>query len=258
MGCKMCTQSRGLPQKDGGDLPVANLANIRDPLERFEKDFPFYRMEIAGFRQIIYSFGRDKFSIRDLAQRLPAQLWQSQLQPNSKLVRLLMELPGSEPCEQDSLETLIDTNNFLLLAFIWCGGSLEDKGEALFQCLNPPGQSQTGVSANDKEWDKVFDQLCYLATVWTAQQGQREGINCKQYDEEETSKAIKAMRLSELEEPEKVGFIMLVFGYDSKVSKEDFLNVLSQSKCSWVFRPLKIRERLETFQDADLIDEVLG
>ena len=55
------------------------------------------------------------------------------------------------------------------------------------------------------------------------------------------------MRLSELDDPDKMGFIMQVFGFDAKISKEDFLSLVSSHKCNWVFSPLKIRERIETF-----------
>jgi hypothetical protein len=40
--------------KDGGDFPKINVKKIGNPIIRFEKQFPFHRMNIANFRQIIY------------------------------------------------------------------------------------------------------------------------------------------------------------------------------------------------------------
>ena len=41
---------------DGGDYPKIKVNSIKNPIIRFEKLFPFHRMNIMNFRQIIYNF----------------------------------------------------------------------------------------------------------------------------------------------------------------------------------------------------------
>lgn len=60
----------------------------------------------------------------------------------------------------------VEKNSIIALGLLWCEGSLKDKAEVVFKLLNPPGQQQDHISANDKEWDLVFDRIIYLATHW--------------------------------------------------------------------------------------------
>ena len=71
-------------------------------------------------------------------------------------VKLLMALPGSEPSENNPLDTLVNVDTFLVFSVLFCGNNLESKAEGLFMCLNPPNQAQDGISATDKDWAKVF------------------------------------------------------------------------------------------------------
>ena len=42
---------------DGGDVPIpTNLGSIKNPLIKYEKKFPFHRMNISTMRYIIHSF----------------------------------------------------------------------------------------------------------------------------------------------------------------------------------------------------------
>ena len=52
---------------DGGDFPIpADLKKIKDPLVKFEKTFPFHRMNIVTMRDIVHSFLDDKGRLKDL------------------------------------------------------------------------------------------------------------------------------------------------------------------------------------------------
>ena len=129
----------------------------------------------------------------------------------------------------------------------------------MFQCLNPPGQSQEGISAGDKEWPKVFDSMMELETVWITNYAKDNGVQCKSYTPTVAFRSIMAMRQSEIEdEPEKTGFIFQVFGYESRLTRDEFIETVATPKCNWVFQGTAIRERIKTFLNPDLQDEVLG
>ena len=64
------------------------------------------------------------------------------------------------------------------------------------------------------------------------------------------------MRLSEEEEDEhKKGFLMLVYGYESRLDREEFLEELKLPKANWIFESDKVRHRLKHFLDPDFLDE---
>ena len=205
MGCNCAKQEKIL---DGGDVPAVKLNMINDAMERVEKSYPFYRMFVENFRQKVYSIEKEKFTIAELKGVLPGELWANELVSGSKTVDLLMTLPNSEANEDDPLESMLDRESVLFLAILWCSGSSKDKAQGLFQCLNPPGQSQVGITANDKEWDVVFDSICFIATLFTSNLGLKDGLSVPEYEEELTQRAIKGLRMSEVEEPvEHMGFI---------------------------------------------------
>ena len=113
-----------------------------------------------------------------------------------------------------------------MLAILMCAGDPSDKADAFFMLLNPPGQNQDSISANDKDWPEILDTLVYIATFWMQEQEQdwslriigmaRAGV----FDEKTTKRAAKALRECEDEsKPELIGFITLLFGYESRLTK---------------------------------------
>lgn len=54
-----------------------------------------------------------------------------------------------------------------ILGILWCAGDIEDKADAFFQMINPPGQNQDSVSAQDKDWASVLGKTFYIASYWT-------------------------------------------------------------------------------------------
>ena len=151
----------------------------------------------------------------------------------------------------------VAVDEMLLLAIIWCSGDITSKCEAFFRALNPPGQSQEAASANDRDWPNVFDKLVYLATVFTYQAAQAFGQSVEDFDIEFHKKAIALMRDNHEEEDgdqSKISFIHLLFGYDSRMKKEEFISELEQPKCNWIFDSSKIRDRLKGFLDPAWVD----
>ena len=205
--------------------PQVKPASIKDPFVRFEKQYPFYRMHVEAFRQKIYSYGKDNISIEELANRFDDEMWNDQFKPGTDVYKLLKSLPGTEG-------EILDINTLLILGILWCQGDNEDKARGLFELLNPPGQRQDKIAAGDKEWDLVFDRIVYISTYFTYNSAKEMyGPNVmdhykkitnkdEMYDEEYTKRAIAAFRCCEEDDPQ--GFIMLVFGYESSMTREEF------------------------------------
>jgi len=160
-GCK-CVKKGGstYDPSAAGDLPSMDMSKVKDPLVKFEKDFPFYRLHIMKFLFKINGFGRDEIDFSQLKTTFDTPAFQGHFDEGSILHGLIASLPNCS-------ETSVNVKSLSQLAILWCAGSFNDKCEVFFQQLNPPGQDQSSVSFNDKDWPEVFDQIAYLATFWT-------------------------------------------------------------------------------------------
>ena len=94
MGGCQCQKSTAYdPKRDAGDGPEIDISKITDPLTRFEKSFPFYRMHITTFLNKINSMGRDEFEIALLAKMFDTPAWEGCFDEGSELHELLEKLP---------------------------------------------------------------------------------------------------------------------------------------------------------------------
>ena len=56
MGNKCCGASA---PTDGGDLPAVSLMGIKDSVKKFEMGFPFHRMEVQKWSQMVHEIGEE-------------------------------------------------------------------------------------------------------------------------------------------------------------------------------------------------------
>ena len=108
------------------------MDKFKDPLVKMEKAYPFHRMLIDKFQAKVFEIGKEKFTINEIRDKLPGSLWENALLPGQKTVDLLLALPGTEPDEEEVLDSVLDRNSFLLLSILWCSGDSKAKADALF------------------------------------------------------------------------------------------------------------------------------
>ena len=68
--------------------------------------------------------------------------------------------------------------------------------------------------------------------------------------------AQKAMRVSEEENEQLKGIIDNIFGHESKLDREQFLDKLGDKSCSWIFTPQQIRFRMDFFLAPGALDTI--
>jgi len=90
--------------------------SIRDPLVRFEKSFPFYRMNCCAFINKINEFGKLEFDYVLLENSFDSDAWVGQFKEGTPLYKLIKSIPG---CEKDT----VNRENLSILAILWCSGS---------------------------------------------------------------------------------------------------------------------------------------
>jgi hypothetical protein len=72
-------------------------------------------------------------------------------------------------------------------------------------------------------------------------------------------KAITALRVSDEEDiKEHTGFIMSLFGCESVLTKEDFIEDIQGENTNWIFSAEKIRKRIKHFYPAHVHDALVN
>ena len=117
-------------------------------------------MHAKAFEEKVHSIDKDLISITELAAALNTPAWAGKFGEGSDLNKLLESLPGSSAGNVDKI-------SLLALGLLWCDGSTKDKTDVLFHIINPPGQAQENVTAADKEYMVLLDNIFFIASYWT-------------------------------------------------------------------------------------------
>ena len=96
MGNKCCGGT-AVPT-DGGDLPIVSTLGIKDPVKKFEMQYPFYRMAVHKWATMVHmKLGNEKFPIEKLKDELYGKkIWDGKLEEGQEVYNIIMKLPGNE------------------------------------------------------------------------------------------------------------------------------------------------------------------
>ena len=71
--------------------------------------------------------------------------------------------------------------------------------------------------------------------------------------------AIKALRESDEEDQKELtGFLMKLYGYESVLSKEDFLLQIVKKDTNWIFQAESIRKKIKIFYPPEVHDTLIN
>ena len=134
MGCCESKEPEGYdPTKDDGEKPAVRTESLKDPIKRFEKSVPFYRVHVVKYTNALFDLNQEKFPISEMAKFLDTAAWVDQLGEGQPSYKVLMSLP-------ECGDGMVDLISAVVLGLLWCEGGLKDKAEIVFRLLNPPGQ----------------------------------------------------------------------------------------------------------------------
>ena len=57
------------------DQKEINIDKIKDPMMKFEKQFPYYRMHITPFSDRVFSINKPKVSEEELQKKFRSEAW---------------------------------------------------------------------------------------------------------------------------------------------------------------------------------------
>ena len=128
-------------------------------------------------------------SITELAAALSTPAWAGKFGEGTDLNKLLESLPNSANGN-------VDRTSIMALGLLWCDGGVKDKCDVLAGIINPPGQADEKISANDKEMLALLDTIFLIASWWTEETAGwlNPGNSMKRFfaDEEKTKRVVRA------------------------------------------------------------------
>lgn len=249
----------------GDDVTEVKNYHRLDRYQKFEKLFPFWRMDINGFMMYVKEAvhvdvqnqrhpGHQQYNAVDSAilgikivsiEALAAAFsnhasWADLADPNSYFVQYLKDncgvadedLPvGHYDCN------FIDIQKLKLMAILLCEGSPKEKAFELYDSVQDNFQER--IACSDKDFEPAFFHLLDLATelvfYWEPIYMQTSAP-CKadKYDQSNVRNTYRDI----LEE-----FLDEVFDADSTLARKDWEKLLVQ-KQKWILDPAAIRKKL--------------
>ena len=230
-----------------------------DRYERFEKSFPFYKMDVNGYMvlmqramRLTYKSEPDRpmWQIKHITLEAMQEAFKNnktwtaalgQVKPPSEMIRFLNDtcrVDGS-PEFKDVDKNAYSVRKLKCVGLLWCDGSNKEKVVELYDMIQDNNQSR--IAADDKDFRKnlflIFDfastfcfkfEMIYMNTNETARtpgQDEIERVRSETYDE-----------LCE-------EFLDLIFEYDAVLGRDEWEKEVL-AKQTYLFDPLSIRKKL--------------
>ena len=96
--------------------------------------------------------------------------------------------------------------------------------------------------SQDFEWDNDLLRRAIKALIWS------DGIESSDYSETEEG--------DQVDRRTHRGIMDLLFGYDSVLTGEQYLDRATSDECNWIFSPKLIREKIKPFMDEKILNEL--
>lgn len=182
------------------DLSYVDYKKFSDPLVRFQNFFPFNRINVRIFYNLIMLEEKELYKRGDLESLLTTNAWKNQFNLNTPLCNMLNDMPKSRDEHFDRL-------SLLCLGLLWCNGSIEDKADVFGKIVNPPGQEFEVICASDRDMEPAIHRIIETATRFTLKAAQ----NCKEKNassfDPKSCKGIKDLLELKFDEPENQDLI---------------------------------------------------
>lgn len=222
--------------------------------DKFEKQFPFYRIDVNGFNHLLqramgltYKHEPNK-PANEIAQVTLSAMqeafennptWKEALvsDPPTKLVQFLNETCVGE-CEDIATgETIYDVRNLRCLALLYCEDEPQEKIFEFWCIIQDADQPK--IAAYDKDFSPVMYLLFDFASVTVLKHEEKFVGECGSPFTDEVLQEKRDNYDTVIEQ-----FLDDVFGYESDLPRADWQQKVLES-ASWIFRSHTIRDKLE-------------
>jgi hypothetical protein len=90
-------------------LEVQSESEIEHMLLAFQERFPFHKMHVDDFLQILFSLNKERLTVEDLSHKLKGKEW-----GNADVFNLILALPDTD------VNGEIDICSLICLGLLWC------------------------------------------------------------------------------------------------------------------------------------------
>ena len=225
---------------------------------QFEKQFPFYRMNINGFfhhiekAQLKDMFGEEQgeeepekhdvayVKMEQLqAEFKPFESWSALQDQESHLYKFLAATCKYEGELKEGEEGGVVLHELKLktLGLMWCSGSKQERATQFYGMVQDFDQDE--IACSDKDFNEVFDYICYLMTDAVFE---HEPATMGTEPNEEVNEDSKE-EAKEFANDLKEEILDIIYGMESRVKREEWIKGIS-GKASFVMDSKEIRKRL--------------
>ena len=166
--------------------------------------------------------------------------WAALNDEESDLMKFLKETCLYEDSPESGDDMRFDSFKLRVLGLLWCEGGADEKSVEFYD--NCQDNNQPEIAAEDKDFAPNFYQMLNFATevvfkyelIYGPGSGGTPAFSDDQIAETKDEKYETLLN----------EFLDSVFGYESKIRREDWQAHVA-AQCDWVFHPDQIREKLE-------------
>ena len=175
--------------------------------------------------------------ITALQKQFNTPAWLQIMAEDSNLMKVLKHpVLKNDKCEADHH---VAPQYLIILALLYCPGKPQEKAEELYGIFQEGGlANHTFIAASDKDLPGLFKKFCDFVTIdlFTLME---ETVNVESgYSEDELEKLREAH-----EDVREEAFLEDVFGHQSRISNQDFLNAVVK-KATYMFSAQQLRKKV--------------
>ena len=230
MGC-CAAKTNGL---DDTPLPEMKLEGL-DANARFEFTLPFYRIRLEAFVTKVKAAAGDskEITIAKLTEALGSNAAWGDLQNNNSVLVKVLKSEYFKGAEEGSLST----DSLIIYAVLHSAADARTRAHVLYDVLQD--NNQPFISANDKDFDPVFDKLVDLATKLVYSHVKLVVPDATPVGADKFEAITSFVNDSFREK-----FLDDVFGANSKLQREEWEKVVSTTG-KWLFSAKEVRALVE-------------
>ena len=226
------------------DLPAVSVSG--DVYERFEGSLPFNRtlasVMFAKITEATAACGDSGFvTLKALRKILNSEAWAPLADPQSTLSKVLLsehfknESKGQAPDQ-------IDSDYLRMFALLHCAGKPEEKARVFFCILQDGGfEKHDSISASDKDLIPVMNKMFHFVTSDIFTLAHVTGAVPEIYTQAETNSLTKDSNIEIIREDI---WLEEIYGANSSLTSEAWVNKVKSKASKWIFNPKEIRNKL--------------
>ena len=243
--CVACCEPNAISNPNLVDMDPPAPADYNDIICKWEVTLPFAKCSMSAYSHCLEvahaASGNDGFvTFQALASQFNSLAWADIRNKKSALWKFLAKNLAHESSSE--LQPKLDYEKLVAMGLLLCQDAVKPKvkAKAMFSLLQGENSAHQHISAGDKDWKPLLENLFSLSTVLFI-----EGANVKALYTEAELDSLKDKFYEVGEENDSAdALIDCIFEFSAKIKTTEFIEVMTSEKAMWAFSPYEIRQRV--------------